>query len=68
MAPNDYGEHRGSRPDMDEDPVREAPREPIDRMFQEAADAGFKPLTEEQAASFREKLKDFSAVLHSGRR
>lgn len=60
-------EHRGSRA-LDKDLVREAPAEPIDRMFQEAADAGFKPLTPEQAAAFREKLRGVSAVLHGGRR
>jgi hypothetical protein len=61
-------EHRGSRMHMDEDPVREAPREPIDRMFREAADSGFEPLTKEQAEDFREKLRGASAAIHGGRR
>lgn len=63
-----YGEHRGSRPHMDEDPVREAPAEPIDRMFREAAEAGFEPVTEEQAEAMRQKLRGFSAQIHGGRR
>lgn len=67
MAPNEYGEHRGSRA-LDQDIVREAPAEPIDRMFQEAAEAGFKPVTEEQAEAMRQKLRGVSAVLHGERR
>jgi hypothetical protein len=47
---------------------RPAPREPIDRMFQEAADAGFEPLTEEQAEDFREKMRGVSAAIHRNRR
>jgi hypothetical protein len=66
MAPNDYGEHRGSRA-LDRDLVREAPAEPIDRMFREAAEAGFKPVTEEQAEAMRQKLRGVSAAIH-GRR
>ncbi len=61
------GEHRGSRA-LDADFVREAPREPIDRMFQEAVDAGFKPVTEEQAEAMRQKLRGMSAQIHGGRR
>lgn len=63
---SERGEHRGSRA-LDADLVREAPREPIDRMFQEAADAGFKPVTEEQAEAMRQKLRGVSAAMH-GRR
>jgi hypothetical protein len=37
-------------------------------MFQEAADAGFEPLTEEQAEDFREKMRGVSAAIHRNRR
>jgi len=67
-VPTEKEEHRGSRAHVDEDPVREAPREPIDRMFQEAAAAGFKPVTEDQAEAMRQKLRGVSAVIHGGRR
>jgi len=48
--------------------VSVAPREPIDRMFQEAAASGFAPLTEEQAEDFRQKLRGASAQIHGSKR
>ena len=48
--------------------IPEGPREPIDRMFAEAAAAGFKPLTDEQAEAMRQKLRGVSAAMHGGRR
>jgi hypothetical protein len=48
--------------------VRIAPREPIDRMFAEAAATGFEPLTDGQAQAMREKLREASRAMHGGRR
>ena len=64
---NAYLEARGFRPHLD-DGVREAPREPIDRMFEEAAAMGFKPVTAKQAEAMRQKLKGVSAEIHRRRR
>ena len=51
-----------------ENGVRMAPMEPIDRMFREAAAAGFEPVTDEQAEAMRQKLRGVSARIHGGRR